>query len=121
MSQFYNRQINSFLARFSEKEITALLVTGLYVFSPEHLYENNIPRAAIIDRAVMTGVEIKAGGFYADDLIFPNTKATDPSATRIIFAFSETGALLAHIDEALSIAPNGENIHIRWNGPVFTF
>jgi len=121
MSQFYNRQISRMLAPFNEKEITALLVTGLYVFSPDHRYENNIPRAAIIDRAVMTGVEVKAGGFYADDLVFPNTKATDKSATRIIFALSENGALLAGIDNGLPIAPNGENIHIQWNGPVFTF
>jgi len=121
MSQFYNIQQNTMLAMLSVDEITAILVSGLYVFLPDHIYIRDIPSGAILDQTIMTNTQIIDGGFHADDLVFPNTIEADPEATGIVFAFSESGVLITHIDDALPVTPNGENIHILWNGPVFTF
>ena len=121
MSQFYDVQKNTLLGMLSVNEVTALLVSGEDVFSGDHVIKQDIPPSTILDQAVMTHAQVSEGAFYADDLVFPNTRETDFDAQGLVFVFSDTGMLISHIDAGFPITPNGENIHIQWAGPVFTF
>lgn len=100
----------------------------LYTFSAAHdfMTTTNVPSAARIATATLTGVTFASRAMDANDLVF--TAVSGDSVEAIIIWHDTTNPatsrMIAYIDTAtgLAVTPNGGDITIQWAGsPNFIF